>query len=1072
MKAGVIIFALLHSLFCCIQDTCAQQSPLSFESLSTEDGVSQGTINCIFQDHYGFMWFGTNDGLNKYDGHNITVYYNDLEDPYSISDNHISAITEDEEGSIWIGTLNGGLNKFNPQSNKFYRVISKIDSSDLFSGYVISSLHFDAPDILWVGTRNKGLNKYNLRSNEITRFLPVPDNSTDHRTNQVIDVFVDKQNRFWLATYDGVLYDFDRKNGIFLGYSVKRPKTKYPVEYISSIDQDKNGDLWLGTYGNGLEMFNPETREFTNYQSLLLPDKGDRTSNYIYDIVVRDSVVFCVTDGWGLAVFNIPSKLFNYYYHDGNNKNSINNNSLLSLFKDQDKNIWVGTNGRGINLLGPDTKNFMTYRYKSEDERGYNLVSVRGILKTESELWVTGYTGVNVYKGESNDFSYVFNHKNIFTIKRDPRDTNYFWVGDEGSGTYRLNKNTLELDPIPWKQEYEDGYIVSGRTYVIYPDGKYLWIGTNLYLHRMHLETGEIKYYKHEDNRPNSLAFGEIKAFLKSSDGTYWVGTVAGGLCHFDGNTDNFTRYSYDPNRKTSISNNTINAIYEDSRNNLWISTAGGLNLLFPGNDSFIRYTVADGLPNNYVYAALEDEMGYLWLSTNLGISRFNPDEETFSNYDINDGLQGNEFNQSAYFKADDGEIFFGGVNGITRFNPVQIQENQIPPKTVFTYFKSLIHAEEPVSFLTGSKEIEINYKEATFEIGFTALNYYKSKKNRYKYKLTSSNSSTGWIELNNTNKVDFFDLKPDIYELQVVGSNNDGVWSNEAAKLDIIIPPPLWRTWTFRITVVLFIALLVFIIVRFRIRQIYRQQIKLQELVKERTLELQEANQTKDKFLSIIGHDLKNPLNSIYGFSDLVNSEYEQLSDEDIREYLNTIHISAENLYKLTENLLGWARAQSKEFKMHPEYLNMNLLIEENIELMLASAKNKKISIVNQLDKNYTAWADYNMIKTVIRNLISNAIKFTPHGGKVWIDARQESRFVEFSVNDTGIGISRDKIGDIFKLSGEVKTIGTNNESGTGLGLILSKEFIDKNKGKIRIESEVGKGTSVRFKLPVSAPD
>lgn len=1048
----------------------AQTQQLRFERIDNEDGLSQGTINCIFQDQHGFMWFGTKDGLNKYDGIDFDIYQTILTDTSSISGNHISTIAEDYEGNLWIGTIGSGLNKMDPYKETFVRFDDEQDSLFRISGNIINALAFYKRDILLIGTQDNGLTVLNIKTGESKIYQHDPDNENSIGSNLIMDIAVHENGRIFLSMRNKGFCEFHYQREEFSNYEIMDSAIgDNSITEIHGLDFDNQGNLWLCDYEKGLFKFNLNTHKTINYRTRKI-QKPEMEADFIRDILVVDSTIWCATQGWGLCIFDMQSHRTRYYRYEPGNMHSLSNNGLISFFKSRSGIIWIGTNGKGINFIDRDAKQFITFNQETISEECSEYLSVRGILKKNDSLWISGYGSFQLFLPEEEQPREIFSRMNIYCIIEDSRNNDLLWLGDEGSGLYRFYKSTFDLQLVKSLNENFTGKIYGTSIYCLLDDGDYLWAGTYYGLNKLNKNSGEIVKFLHDPEKANSIGKGSVRAIHIDKRGQYWVGTSVDGVSVFDGVNDYFMHYRH-TDEPGSLSSNNINSINEDSKGNIWICSQGGINLFDPETLSFEAFTVEDGLPNNVVYAMLEDQENNFWLSTNMGICKFNPVSGSVRNFDVVDGLQGNEFNNGAYYKAKDGEMIFGGINGFTRFYPENIHSNPYVPPLVFTYLDLKNVSDTGKISLTGKKEIVLSHKNSIFEISFAALNFYKPEKNHYKYKLRGLKSgTTDWISLENKSYVDFVGLDPGQYTLDVIGSNNDQIWNTQGASLVINITPPFWKTWIFRIIMIAFLGLLIYSFFWIRLKTIKTEREKLQQLVDEQTIELKNANNTKDKFFSIIGHDLKSPLNSIIGFSSLMDSEYDTLTDDERKQFIGDIYSSSETLLKLTDNLLNWARAQSGSIDCHPTDFDINELATETIGLLIPNAQKKKISISNRMEKAYMVFADMNMIHTVLRNLISNAIKFTQQGGKVIIEAQEKDEFLEISINDNGMGISKKDISKLFIISEKFKTEGTDHEKGTGLGLMLSKEFVLMNKGDIRVESQIGKGSTFGFTLPLSS--
>ena len=1061
------------------------------EHISARHGLSQGVVNTIMQDHNGFIWFGTKDGLNRYDGEEIRIYSHCHEDTNCISNSHILSLEEDSSGTIWVGTNGGGLNKFDPETETFSTITLNAEKKK--NGYPTErvehmKLVFDR--YLLVSTYRQGLYVLDLETNEKNNYYLNKKDSAETAPSYVRDIATDENGNVYLAMgHDGVA-QFDIETGKFEILIAQKHEDKQEIlnEYFSVC---KRGDkLWLSNYAIGLESYNLETKELKQYSSDKIVRDGVALSDKIVNITNKDSLLWFATS-MGIFAFHPESEEFRHFSKP---EESISRHEfaigIREIYKDQNNELWLGTNGYGAYFLANKTKYFFTvnnYPYSTDKPHP----SVRNIYNQGDSLWVTTYSGIILYDLQTMKHKLIFPDMNIYTIAPDPEDKRFLWMGDEGNGLYKLNQLTLKLDTIFASNKKEKGKLFGSKVFSLLHDGDYLWVGTQKALNRYNKNTGDIKYFEHDKTDPKSLNYGQIYSLYKQSPERLWVGTDNGGLGIFNPKTENVQRFFYDHQDPSSLGNNRVYSVTEDRNGNIWVATSGGLNKFISEEEGFKRYTKDDGLPNSVVYAILEDGSGNLWLSTNLGLSEFNPRTETFRNFNIDDGLQENEFNASAYFKSPDGQMFFGGIQGFTSFYPEKIKLNQFKPEVVFT---QLVLKNQPGILekpITNKNKIRLSHDNAFFDIRFVALNYYQAEKNQYKYRLKRPDSkTTEWIDLQNENHISFYGIDPGEYTLDVKGSNNDRIWSDRSKSIKITIVPPFWKTPLFRISFILLFIVLIALVVFQRMRNMRKQRDKLKALVNAKTSDLKQtnksltneiqerknaenqlikANETKDKFFSIIGHDLKNPLSAVFSLSKILDDDYKQISDEEKRNLIKNIVESSQNALRLTENILNWARTQVDQMKMDITDINLYKQIQENIQLYKSEGKKKEISFTNNVDENLSVSADKNMLSAILRNLISNAIKFTPRGGEISLYARRNDQFVDIIIKDSGVGMDTKTQHSLFDLKTSSSSHGTDNETGTGLGMLITKEFVDSHGGQIAVDSKPGKGTAVTVSLPVA---
>jgi signal transduction histidine kinase len=608
----------------------------------------------------------------------------------------------------------------------------------------------------------------------------------------------------------------------------------------------------------------------------------------------------------------------------------------------------------------------------------------------------------------------------------------------------------------------------------------------------------------------------------EDKNGNLWIGTYRDGVFKYEMRTGKIIQFRNDPADSTSLSNDRIRSIYEDSKGRLWIGTRlQGLNLFDPSTQKFTRYTMTNGLPSNSIYCILEDNEKNLWLATHNGISKFNPDLKTFENYDKDYGLQDNVFVAPAYCKSKRGELIFGGYNGFNVFFPEKIKKKVYFAPFVITSIKTF--DQTIYRDLSQPVDIVLPYNKNYLSFSFSLFDYYNPLKIRYKYKMESIDKD--WINCGNRHYVSYGNLVPGDYKFSVMAENANGVWNKKSLSVSITICPPWWKTWWFKLTSLAILMISVYITYQLRVDSYQKKQNELLTLVKQRTLEITQANDrlidnqahieeqseelrihaeslkkanellindqqiievqarqlqdtnqqlivlnsTKDRFFSIIAHDLRNPFHTVKGFSEILLNDLENLEPEKVKRFIQLIYNSSTNGSNLLENLLQWSRSQTGRISYDPTHIALTTIVWETINLLEANANQKNIKILQNIDNEIVAFADENMLKTIFRNLISNAIKFTPNNGQIIIKAIAEESQLEVTIEDTGIGIPKDILPRLFQIETTVTTRGTAHEQGTGLGLILCKEFIEKHHGKIWVESIEDKGSQFKFTLPVS---
>jgi PAS domain S-box-containing protein len=792
----------------------AEELNHQFEQIGVEYGLSQSCILAILQDSQGLMWLGTQDGLNKYDGYNLTVYkYKEL-DSHSLSDNFILSLYEDKLGKIWIGTENGGLNKFDRETERFTPYTNDPENPTSLGSNTVWSIYEDKLGMLWVGTDGGGLNQFNQETEQFTHYRYDPDDSNSLSSNTVLSIHEDKFGTLWIGTAGGGLNQFNRETQQFTHYT-HNPNSPNSLSNntILSIYQDQAGRLWIGTKGGGLNKFERDTGKFTHY--LHDPDNPKSLSDNNVSSIVEDRFgnLWLVTSSWyensygtALNKFDPETEQFTHYLHDPANPNSLSENTVASIFRDKSDILWIGTGFSGINKLDTKYQKFIHYKHDHADTHSLVDNHISSIYEDRSgTLWIGTYDrGLDKFNRKTGQFiHYRYEPDNPSSLSIDKIWSVYedksgiLWIGTGGGGLNKFDRETGKFTDYLHDPNNPNS-LSDNNVWSIYEDQSgALWIGTfNGGLNKFDRKTGEFTHYKHDPDNPNSLSSNNVFLIYENQSGTLWIAPESGSLNKFDPETEQFTRYKHDLNNPNSLSYDRVLSMLEYPAGTLWIGTyGGGLDKFDIATETFTHYTEKDGLPSNSVVGILADDEGNLWLSTGKGLSKFNSKTKTFRNYDVSDGLQGNEFDGvKAYLKTKDGEMFFGGLNGFNAFYPERVKDNPHIPPIVITDFKIFDKSVKLNTAISEAKEIKLSYKANFFGFEFAALDYTNPKKNQYAYKLEGFDKD--WIYSGSRRYATYTNLDGGTYTFRVKGSNNDGVWNEEGTSIKLIITPPPWKTW------------------------------------------------------------------------------------------------------------------------------------------------------------------------------------------------------------------------------------------------------------------------------------
>ena len=1118
---------------------------IRFQRITINDGLSLSSVYCIFQDSKGFMWFGTEDGLNKYDGMNFKVYRPDPSRKNCISYRWVEHILEDQNGILWFGSR-GGLTAFNPRMELFVQFIHDQDVKNSISNDTITKLLLDNHDYLWVGTFH-GLNRINIITKQLDRIeLPLETGSSQ----RINDLYFDLEDNLWIAASNG-LFLFNRQNQSITRTDLK-PESR-EVENILSVASIQN-ELWIGTEG-GLIKYTLNDNEvllFTLPASVtgvardhsiekVFPDNDNNlwivtsvgllrfnrtdhtfihivrsldTSHSLSVITVKPIYedtygrIWFGTFGSGLYRIDPSSGNIIHYRHNPADPISLSENAINCIYEDRSGRLWFGTFGAGISIYDPRSNRFGLVRHDPLDQNSLSSNFVWSVFESRNgDLWIgTNDRGMNVYSPESNTFTF-FDHRDsdphslayssVRKIFEDRQGT--VWIGTDGGGLDkfdRKNHQFIHFRSVPGNPST----ISNNSVRAIYEDKSgVLWIGTRDGLNKFIPETQTFKRYQHSDEDPTSISSNFIYSSIhQDRKGFLWFGTYGGGLNRMDIDQETCTHYLNDPDNPESISDNVVFSIYEHTDGTFWIGTNNGLDHFDPETGKFKRFGLNEGLPNEVVYGILPDDQNNIWLSTNLGISRFSLTDHSTKNFDVNDGLQSNEFNGGAYHKGFSGKLYFGGVYGLNIIEPDQLKPVEDISQVIITKLEVLgrelpilppsgiqqrdvttnkviewegnLYLTNNISFLS---EIVLDYKYRFLSIEFSALNNPISEKTSYAYLM--ENLEDEWNYSGERNYVSYANMKSGSYTFKVKARNPDGIWSDEVTELKITITPPFWETWWFIIIEIIAALILAFFIYRYLIKVRTARLLKIQnekineanKKLAESEHDLKEINATKDKFFSIISHDLKNPLTSLLSISESMLEVDIKPREEEKISGIRKIHESIHQIHDLLENLLTWSRSQTGRLKFEPVDFNLSKLLEINLNLHRIPAEKKGIRLTCRSPEGIYAHGDRDMINMVIRNLLNNAVKFTSGGGTIDIDVKKENSSLQVLIRDEGTGISGEDLDKLFRIDVKFKTTGTAGEKGTGLGLILCKEFIEKNGGRMIVESELTKGSIFGFTIP-----
>lgn len=852
-----ILIVFIHLFF----QVNAQKKEYSFKHTTTNNGLSNSYVTDIVQDSDGFMWFGTQDGLNKYDGNKFIIYRNDPQNPKSISHNFIRKLFIDHKGNLWVGSEGGGLSLFQKETNTFINYQNSLIDSNSISHNTVMGIVEDAKGNLWVATSGGGLNYLDTKTGKFSHFRHNAADSQSISSNVIWDVLIDKKNNLWIATRDNGLDRMVNPNS-FVHYSVNTlDPGSISSNILTCLFEDLKGNIWIGTEAGGLNLYHPEKNNFSHYKT----NENIPGSIYNNDILSIEQDIkenlWIGTENGGISILKKGQKTFITLKVEERNNHSINNNSIHSLQSDNKGNMWVGTYSGGINFLSAEPEKFIHYKndgYNPNSLNNNNVLSIF-LIDTITSLIGTDGGGLNIFNLSTGHFKHFVHTKNnnsissnyVLSVFQD-RDKD-IWIGSYKGGLSLFNKEkgtfyNFKVD------ETGVGSIDPSIGKIIQDKEGYLWIANyGKGISRYDKKNKQFKHYVANSNISGSISHGVVFTLLEDSKGNIWAGTEGGGLNLFDKTSQSFAIFKHVFRDEKSLSNDIVNAIFEDSKGNLWVGTNNGLNLFDIKTKSFTSFFEKDGLPNDAVLSIIEDDKSNLWISTNKGLSKYNLNTLKFKNYTLADGLQGNSFNRNAAFKDKAGRIFFGGLNGFNVFYPDSIFEDPDFPPTFITDFKlfnkSIVVGDKDSILkknLRYTQTITLDYAQSFFSFDFIALNYSQPERNQYAYKLEGFNDD--WVYVGAGKSATYTNLNPGKYVFKVKASNNEGDWGTNEASIQVIITPPFWLTWWFKLLSILSACITVIVIFSIRTRNIRKKNKWLSEEVKVRTHEI---NDQKEEILA-----------------------------------------------------------------------------------------------------------------------------------------------------------------------------------------------------------------------------
>ena len=1074
-------------------------SQVRFDNYDQKHGLSQNSVKAILKDKNGFLWFGTDDGLNRFDGYVFDAYFDDPLDSTKLTDSNINCLLEGGNNILWIGTANGGLNRLDITTGRFSHFKSTSDTIHSISSNRITTLAHATNGSLWVGT-------------DRALYLFDPDNQVFQK---VLDANIQKNGlkrandgTLWVGTNKGLLhirqYDSIANHASTTSYLEGRNISG--IREISSkyiLVGDGGGSAYK-VEGGAVEMlFDSKARRFPTYEIRNqefnhLISLGLKVEDPITDFhPINDSTILVGMNGAGVYLMasdenGVWKEVKDFYNVPIKKIDGFPNNNMLAFYADNEGILWMGTDGGGVIKASFSNKDQMNFGHvkpnTSKDELTYHDMGSFYYDEENGELWVA------LWGGGIDVFDIRFDQQCLLNLKRkktfnsilDPNglghgdaisiiedDKRNLWVATEGGGVYIYDRQNQRFRRKSHDPE-DLNSISNNEVYSILKDSNgQIWVGTINGLNIYQPETDDFRrIYTTSDT--NSLSGNQINCIYEDRSGNIWIGTSKSGLNLVKQLTETeLIVERFQPvEDQNSISDNSILGIYEDAMENfIWIGTeGGGLNRLSKSSKKFKTYTTKDGLPNNVVYGILEDRNGHLWMSTNQGLVSFNPDTEAFKNYTQIDGLQSNEFNRRAYLKLPESWMLFGGINGFNYFKPECLPENDFVPPVAFTEIRILdkplyagmrLSSQTIQSAVSSLDKLTLSHLENIISVSFSSLSFQAPIKNQYAYMLEGFDAD--WLYTDASRRyVTYTNLDPGTYTLKVKGTNNFGYWSKDEAQLILVVLPPPWKTWwAYTLYAIILLVSIGLVIRAFIIRERLTSNLQLEQMERKK---IEELDQLKSNFFTGISHEFRTPLT-------LISSPVEELlkknSNPEVNRTLHMVKRNASRLLRLINQLLDLSKLEAGKLKLSVHKSDIISWLKIVVSSFQSLADAKKITFnVTLPDEQVFMFFDKAKLEQILTNLLSNSFKFASAKGIVQLVVQAENDEISIEVSNDGEKIPAEEVDKIFDRFYQVSH--KKSSEGSGIGLALVKEFVELHHGYIKVNSN-HEWTQFIFTLPTS---
>ncbi len=1017
----VFIFFLIGKLF-------AQFDSPYFDLISVNQGLSCSSVFSIVQDSTGFMWFATEDGLNRFDGYECKVFRHDPTDTTTISENSVKKLFVDDKGRLWVISRSGRLDCFLPGSESFHHM--RLSGTDSGGQLAVAALALDSGGRLFAANNRGCLYRFDP---ETQRFVLFTDTLRTYFENQEILLFslhVDRSDRFWLGTWQGLIR-FTPQKGSFTHFHSLIPTPRAPAgNMIMDMVEDRTGDLWFAT-NNGLSRWIAKEHRFVHFRHKENDARSLSSNRTISLLIDSRSRLWVGTLDKGICLFHPKEETFSAYEHNPAQSHSVTNGAVFDLFEDRNGGIWIATYGGGVSYYQSQRPRFRHFVYEPGNSYALSHNIVLSLLEDHTgALWVgTDGGGVNVLLRGATRFRHYLQQSgpfatNSITAIYESKDGT-LWLGTDvghqspGGRILRFNRRKNRFEPFEAVKPKFGGVAV-----FLEDRSSALWIGTFAEgLYRFDRATGAVNHFKYDKQSKNSLCGNSVISLMEDKDGYLWIGMLNRGLNRYDPRTKTFTHYTYNPRQERTLGGNTVWCAEKDQHGNVWFGTNGGLSWYEPQSNAFRTFTSRDGLPSNMIYGIVPDAQGRLWLSTGRGLACFNPNDFSVKKYDAADGLLNIEFTQGAYCQSKNGLLYFGGNHGVTYFNPKTIKESAIEPPIVLTDFSVKGKPFPLPQSITHIRKIELKHRQNFFSFAFAALDYSAPNKIQYAYQLQGVDS--GWVYCGNRRLAYYTDIAPGEYVFRVKGTNSDGVWSKHQAAVVLVIRPPFWQTWWFRLLLVLLFVVLLYALHNYRVNK------------------LLEVERTRLRIARDLHDDVSATITGIAYFSEALEQQVEDQKTPAVEKLFGLIRESIQNVQESMSDIIWSIKPENDRWEIFfPKLRRFASELCESKRIRYHIEMPEQLPPKNlEMEKRRNLWL-------VFKELVTNGVKHSSCQ-QLHITLKMDKSDLVIRIADDGIGFDP-----------------SQHKEGNGIKNIYRR--CEQLQAQVHLDTAPGQGTRWEIRIPL----